>query len=240
MDSALLNRLLFAQTASGKEVDISVVGVSMNPTFYENDTITVKKFDDYEIGDVLVFTYKLGELLVHRLLDKKDGLYFCKGDNSFRLEDILKDQIAGRVIRLNQRPLAPCSKQLITLSYQVNRAFVNCRYDIEKTKQTDVYQLYKTTFLRKRDTIMTYKKNEAMDYIQTDETSLAVFDPETGDTHFFDETGIDILNILNEPCDLEQLLSKLSELYDVAPEVMKADVEEFLADTTEKKVVEVL
>lgn len=87
---------------------------------------------------------------------------------------------------------------------------------------------------------MTYKKNEAMDYIQTDETSLAVFDPETGDTHFFDETGIDILNILNEPCDLEQLLSKLSELYDVAPEVMKADVEEFLADTTEKKVVEVL
>ena len=60
MDSALLNRLLFAQTASGKEVDISVVGVSMNPTFYENDTITVKKFEDYEIGDVLVFTYKLG------------------------------------------------------------------------------------------------------------------------------------------------------------------------------------
>lgn len=240
MDSALLNRLLFAQTASGKEVDISVVGVSMNPTFYENDTITVKKFDDYEIGDVLVFTYKSGELLVHRLLDKKEGLYFCKGDNSFRLEDISKNQIAGRVIRLNHRPLAPCSKQLITLSYQVNRAFVNCRYDIEKTKQTDVYQLYETTFLRKKDTIMTYKKNEAMDYIQTDETSLAVFDPETGDTHFFDETGIDILNILNEPCDLEQLLSKLSELYDVAPEVMKADVEEFLADTTEKKVVEVL
>lgn len=240
MDSALLNRLLFAQTASGKEVDISVVGVSMNPTFYENDTITVKKFDDYEIGDVLVFTYKSGELLVHRLLDKKDGLYFCKGDNSFRLEDILKDQIAGKVIRLNLRPLAPCSKQLITLSYQVNRAFVNCRYDIDKTKQTKIYQLYEKTFLKERDTIMKYKTNEAMDYIQTDETSLAVFDPETGDTHFFDETGIDILNLLKEPCDLEQLLSKLSELYNVTPDEIQADVEEFLADTTGKKVVEVL
>lgn len=87
---------------------------------------------------------------------------------------------------------------------------------------------------------MKYKTNEAMDYIQTDETSLAVFDPETGDTHFFDETGIDILNLLKEPCDLEQLLSSLSELYNVTPDEIQADVEEFLADTTEKKVVEVL
>ena len=79
-----------------------------------------------------------------------------------------------------------------------------------------------------------------MDYIQTDETSLAVFDPETGDTHFFDETGIDILNILSEPCDLDMLLSKLCEIYDVAPDDIHEDVEEFLSETVEKKVVEVL
>ena len=209
----------------------------MNPTFYENDTITVKKFDDYEIGDVLVFTYKLGELLVHRLLDKKEGLYFCKGDNSFRLEDISKNQIAGRVIRLNHRPLAPCSKQLITLSYQVNRAFVNCRYDIEKTKQTKIYQLYEKTFLKERDTIMKYKTNEAMDYIQTDETSLAVFDPETGHTHFFDETGTDILSFLSEPCGLEELLEKLCGVYEAAPGDIRGDVEEFLREVMEKGVV---
>ena len=39
---------------------------------------------------------------------------------------------------------------------------------------------------------MTYQKNKEMDYIFSDETSLAVFDSESGDTHFFDETGIDI------------------------------------------------
>ena len=87
---------------------------------------------------------------------------------------------------------------------------------------------------------MIYKKNENMDYIQTDETSLAVFDPETGDTHFFDETGIDILNILSEPCDLELLLSKLCEIYDVTADEIRADIEEFLAETVEKKVVEIL
>ena len=87
---------------------------------------------------------------------------------------------------------------------------------------------------------MIYKKSESMDYIQTDETSLAVFDPETGDTHFFDETGIDILNLLTEPCDLDLLLTKLCEIYDVTPDEIKSDVQEFLADTIEKKVVEVL
>ena len=87
---------------------------------------------------------------------------------------------------------------------------------------------------------MIYKKNDAMDYIQTDETSLAVFDPETRDTHFFNETGIDILNILSEPCDLEKILQKLCEIYDVTADEIKSDVEDFLAETTHKKVVEIL
>ena len=235
-----MNKLLFAQTKSGKETDISVVGVSMIPTFYENDIITVKKFDDYDIGDILVFTYKSSELLVHRLLKKSDNTYFCKGDNSFRLEDITKDQIAGKVIMLNHMQLEPCSKRLITLSYLVNRAFIECRYDIEKTKETPIYKLYQRTILRKEENIMIYRKNENMDYIQSDETSLAVFDPDTGDTHFFDEVGIDILNILSEPCDLDQLLLALCTIYDVSSDDIKEDVEEFLADTTQKKVVEIL
>ena len=87
---------------------------------------------------------------------------------------------------------------------------------------------------------MIYKKNEDLDYVQADETSLAVFDPETGNTHFFDETGIDILNILSEPCDLDILLQKLCEIYNTTPQKIKADVEEFLAKTTEKKVIKIL
>lgn len=33
MDNALMNKILFAQTKSGREIDVSVVGISMNPTF---------------------------------------------------------------------------------------------------------------------------------------------------------------------------------------------------------------
>ena len=39
--------------------------------------ITVKQFDDYDIGDILVFTYK-GELLDHRLLKKVVNYIFVK------------------------------------------------------------------------------------------------------------------------------------------------------------------
>ena len=87
---------------------------------------------------------------------------------------------------------------------------------------------------------MKYKKNESMDYIPSDETSLAVFDPETGDTHFFDETSIDILNAIDDPCDMETLLARLCEIYDATPDDIRADVEEFLTDCVAKKVIEIV
>ena len=91
--------------------------------------------------------------------------------------------------------------------------------------------------MKDEEKTMLYQKNNQMDYIQSDETSLAVFDPETGNTHFFDETGIDILNCLEEPCDLDTLLERLCNIYNASPEEIKADVEEFLAMTVSKGVV---
>ena len=80
-------------------------------------------------------------------------------------------------------------------------------------------------------------KNTKMDFIQTDDTSLAVYDPESGDTHFFDETGTDILSFLSEPCGLEELLEKLCGVYEAVPGDIRGDVEEFLREVMEKGVV---
>ena len=57
------------------------------------------------------------------------------------------------------------------------------------------------------------------------------------ETHFFEETGVDILHCLNEPCTIEELLDKLCETYDVTPAYIRDDVEEFLAECVVKKVV---
>ena len=240
MDKALTVKLLQAQAKANRPFEISVSGVSMNPQLYEGDIITVMPMPEYAVGDIVVFVYKNNDVLVHRLLRMDDGIYYCKGDNSFRLEDINKNQIIGKVVKANGTEIKPPTDRLLSLSYCVNRELIRCRYDIEKTKQTPIYKLYEKTILRKEENIMIYKKNEAMDYIKVDDTSLAVFDPESGDTHFFDETGMDILECLSQPITMEDLLSKLCKIYDAQPEDIKDDVEEFITDTVAKKVVEVL
>ena len=240
MDKEMARRLLEASLRSGWQTEITVTGVSMNPTLYEGDTVAVQKCDDYDVGDILVFTYKDGSLLVHRLL-KKDGLrYYCKGDNAFRLEDVTINQIAGKVVSVNGASPPEFSAELIRLSYLVNREFRRLGYDTEKVKKSSIYLLYNKTIGKGEKTMKdkkSYRKNADMEYIQTDETSLAVFDPESGDTHFFDEVGISILDSLDEECSLDELLDKLCGMYDATPDMIRSDVEEFLSETVEKKVV---
>ena len=84
---------------------------------------------------------------------------------------------------------------------------------------------------------MVYSKNKNMDYIPTDNTTIAVFDPDSGDTMFMDETATDILNSLEEPCDLETLLERLCQIYDASADDIRTDVIEFLDELTEKKVI---
>jgi len=146
MDTALQQKLLFAQTRSGRAASLTVSGVSMNPTLYEGDIVTIQKADEYTPGDILVFVYKSGELLIHRLL-KKNMRYFCKGDNALRLEDVEAEQIAGKVILVNNIPPEPWPEWKIQLSLDVNRTFRACRYDIDKTKSSDVYRHYADAIL---------------------------------------------------------------------------------------------
>ena len=236
MDRSLMNKLLSANLRSGRDITISVTGVSMNPTLYDGDRVTVLRADHYDIGDILVFFYK-GELLIHRLIKKENERYFCKGDNAFRLEDLTIDDIFGKVILQNQQPIIESPKWLPELSYLVNRTFRKCGYDIEKTKKSGIYRFYYKTIMKAEDSTMIYKKNENMDYIPADETSMAIFDPESRNTHFLNETGVDIINCLEPPCDIDTLLDRLCKIYDVTPELIRNDVEEFINEMVAKKVI---
>ena len=237
MNPELFRRILYSRLINGHEVDITVTGISMEPTLYEGDVVTLRRAETYKAGDVLVFTYKHNELLIHRLLRAENGRYYCKGDNSFRLEDVEYEQIAGKVVLKNHEALLPFSQTAITLSYLVNRAFRKNGYSTVETKKSGIYRFYEHYLKKAEDLTMIYQKNEAMDYIAADDTSLVVFDPESGDTHLFDETGTDILNFLNEPCSLDDLLDNLCKIYEASPLDIRSDVEEFLADCIAKKVV---
>lgn len=87
---------------------------------------------------------------------------------------------------------------------------------------------------------MKYRKNEKMDFISPDESSLVVFDPETGNTYVMDEIGADILNTLDDPCGIDEIHSKLLEIYEDGGEEIKSDIEAFLKDAVDKGIVEIV
>lgn len=237
MHLSLLYNVLQAQLHSGRDVSLTVSGISMEPSLYAGDVVTIRQTASYEVGDIVVFRYKNDELLIHRLLLVKNDRYYCKGDNAFRLEDISYEQIVGKVVFKNGETISRPTQSAIMLSYLVNRTFRKNGYRTDETRKSAIYRFYQQYINKKEDVTMTYQKNEAMDYISADETSLAVFDPESGDTHFFDETGVDIINCLNSPCTMERLLDQLCEIYDVCAQDIRSDVEEFLAECIAKKVV---
>lgn len=84
---------------------------------------------------------------------------------------------------------------------------------------------------------MIYQKNNNFDYIQSDDSSLAVFDPNKEAVYFFDEVGIDILNTLSSPHSLDELITDLCKIYNASSEIIESDVKEFLSNAVEKNIV---
>ena len=93
-----VDKLIFMYSKSHEPFQMMVSGLSMYPVLNEGDIITVCRKRDYKIGDIIVFQYKDNSFLVHRLLKIQNGRFFCKGDNSFRMEDVEKDRIVGYVL----------------------------------------------------------------------------------------------------------------------------------------------
>ena len=147
MESHVEDKLLLIMKRLNKSFKITVSGISMNPILFEGDVITIEPSRIYNAGDLLVYKYEDKKLLVHRLLFIKNKKYYCKGDNSFRLEEVESEQIFGKVVafyRNNHMIEMPnFTHELIELSLEISRIFCDYNYDIEKTKKTRTYNKYK-------------------------------------------------------------------------------------------------
>lgn len=145
MENKLVAKLMLARKKASREITINVTGFSMEPTLFEGDSIKIIPNTSCCIGDILVFLYKEDELLVHRLLKLENEIFYCKGDNAFRLEDFTEDRLIGSVTEAyrNGKMLElTISKELQELSYAVNREFRSLGYDTNKAKQSEIYKKY--------------------------------------------------------------------------------------------------
>lgn len=123
---------------------LTVEGTSMLPILHPGDIVNVCAKENYSVGDILVFFYKEDALLVHRLLKVENGRYFCKGDHSFRLEDMEKKDIVGTVLLESDPNNTP---EFLAASMAVHRIFRKCGYNAEITKLTPEYAEYANKYL---------------------------------------------------------------------------------------------
>ena len=127
---------------------VTVSGASMYPVLQDGEKVKVVPCSTYEAGDILVYGYEPEGILVHRLLRKQDGRYFCKGDNSFRIESVTIQQIVGKVIieRDDNNTTA-----FINDSLKIGVLFKRNRYNVEMTKLQSEYIEYYHKYLEHSD-----------------------------------------------------------------------------------------
>ena len=73
-------------------------GYSMLPTLTNGSLLWVQAQDNYQVGDIIVFHYLDKGFVVHRIINIRESIIVCKGDNSNRREVILLRQVLGKVV----------------------------------------------------------------------------------------------------------------------------------------------
>ena len=84
---------------------------------------------------------------------------------------------------------------------------------------------------------MLFKKNPDMEYIDTDESGLVIFNPESGDTCIVDEIGVSLFKAMGDGANLDTIVDTLLLEYDAPREEIYHDVEDFLNQLVEQGIV---
>lgn len=84
---------------------------------------------------------------------------------------------------------------------------------------------------------MLFKKNPDMEYIETDETGLVIFDPASGNTCIIDEIGVALFKAMGDGAALDAIVDTLLQEYDASREEILHDVEDFLNQLMQQGII---
>ena len=84
---------------------------------------------------------------------------------------------------------------------------------------------------------MLFKKNPDMEYIETDETGLVIFDPASGNTCIIDEIGVALFKAMGDGATLDTIVDTLLQEYDALREEILHDVEDFLNQLMQQGII---
>lgn len=148
MDNIPPIELIKFQRKIGKSFEISIRGISMLPQLVNGDIAIISFEQEYKIGNIVLFDYKDEGQLLHRIVKIKNGFYYCKGDNAFRIECILSEQILGKAVAIQRNKIINLDydslvflKIICFLSICVNKLFIKYNYNVQKCKNSICYKL---------------------------------------------------------------------------------------------------
>lgn len=82
----------------------AVHGYSMYPLLFNHrDSVYIVKVEQYKKYDVALFERADGQLVLHRIVKIKDGVYYFCGDNDFVIEKVEKHQIIGKMTEFSRK-----------------------------------------------------------------------------------------------------------------------------------------
>ena len=229
---------LLTHIKSNSTIDVQVEGTSMEPTMVSGDIVSIQPQDVYLPGDIIVFTYKNDCLLIHRLLKIENDRYFCKGDNSFRLEDISVDQILGKAIRSNGLPIQRWNNELINLSYLVNRTFRNYGYNSDKTKESGIYRFYQRYVNRQGYAGMIFKVTPKLECL-IDSSCGWTANSHVNEGCILDKKHLSFFECLLKTCEFNNLITVLNKQYDGNSSDISEMLEGYLVEAILKHWVDV-
>ncbi len=103
----------------GKSITFFTKGISMRPLLIEREThVTIAPLVKAKDTDILLYIRKNGALVLHRCMKQDEVFYYMRGDNTYRLERIEKEQAIGRVTHIYRK-----GKQF-AVDHAVYRAYV--------------------------------------------------------------------------------------------------------------------
>ena len=76
-----------------------------------------------------------------------------------------------------------------------------------------------------------------MEYIETDETGLVIFDPASGNTCIIDEIGVALFKAMGDGATLDAIVDTLLQEYDDPREEILNDVEDFLNQLMQQGII---
>lgn len=64
-----------------------------------------------------------------------------------------------------------------------------------------------------------------------------LYDPETENTHVLDDVAQDIIEMFKNPSTIDEAVTKLAVIYDEKEEVISKDVQDFVANAVDNKIL---